>query len=1090
MNRKGGNRESRTGFGTGNRVWGLGVAIGAVCLAAVFAASAGATASGQIGEAWGKAGSAAGLFNDPGMLGVDPSDGSVYSGEEKDEFHYRVQKFTSGGEFKASVEIPRFIKEEGQEDKLTTVHGIAVDPSLHRLYVLEGCRLEMPATGCEPFSPTFGARRILVFSTEPSGSTLEPASPATLPLPGGEAAIYNPQTIAVDPSNHDLIILGDDIKEHLLIQRISSAGVSGARYVDTGDELRPPGKEAESLAVGPDGTTYTMTGGPSRAGAQNTRAWELPPDLSSVEPVPGFAEAAKSEGWTTGLLTPKTSTFVGGPQLAVSTDGSTLYWKESIEQPDEPNDPGNVQVRGYSLTENATKVLYGNGSNAKKRCLIQTPDAGIAATDENLVVFDYGPGEESTAFGNRVMTFGPGGTECRAPVAKFTINGKPEAEEVSVEKGTSVTFDSTPSELIGLSANELDWEFGDGGEEKVTGSPPAKSVKHTFASAGTYRVTLRMKLNQSETANFGDPLPVTRLIKVTGGGTLNKLTVSRAGSGFGAVTSSPAGISCGSDCEQEYEAGKEVTLTAKASAGSKFSAWSGSGCSGTSTCKVTMGEAKAVTATFVPVPKKKLTITKSGSGSGSVTSVPSGIDCRNDCEQEFEEGKLVTLTALSIPGTNSKFAGWSGGCSGTENPCTVTMNEAKTVNAAFTSSGTKKLEVQFVGNGTGRVASIPAGLNCTVTCSSNFDKDKEVELVQEETGSSTFVKWGGACSGSGACKVTMSEDRVVTIEFIDNGPFKLSVSKIGSGASGGKVTSIPAGISCSPSCEADFELGEEVELKPEIVGEAKFVKWLGDCTGSGVCKVTMNKAKSVTAEFESTAVPKFKLKVKKIGTGSGEVTSSPVGIECGETCEFEFEKDTGVELIRAASKGSEFVKWTGACTGNGACNVKMSAAKEVTAEFKAKPKFKLTVKTSGSGSGKVTSSPAGIDCGNACEMEFEAGETVELSQSADSGSEFVKWTGGCTGNGGCKVTMSAAKTVTAEFKPVPPKKEEPTPTPTPPPTPKPTPKPLTPKQKALKKCKKLKGKKRAKCIKKAKSIGKKKHRLLRHEKLRRPKGRD
>jgi hypothetical protein len=1084
MNRKGETRGSRTGIGTGSWARGLAAAVGATFAIAVFASSAGAAASGQIGEAWGKAGSAAGQFDDPGMLGVDPSDGSVYSGEEKDELHYRIQKFTSGGEFKASVEIPRFIEEEGQEDKLTTVHGIAVDPSLHRLYVLEGCRLEMPATGCEPFSPTFGARRILVFSTEPGGSTLEPATPATLPLPGGEEAIYNPQTIAVDPSNHDLVILGDDIKEHLLIQRISSAGVAGARYVDTGDELRPPGKEAESLAVGPTGTTYTMTGGPSRAGAQNTRAWQLPPNLATVEPVPGFAEAAKSEGWTTGLLTPKTSTFVGGPQLAVSPDGSTLYWKESIEQPDEPNDPGNVQVRGYSLTENATKVLYGNGSNAKKRCLIQTPDAGIATAGEDLVVFDYGPGEESTAFGNRVMTFGPGGTECRAPVAKFTINGKPEAEEVSVEKGTSVTFDSTPSELIGLTANELDWEFGDGGEEKVTGSPPAKSVKHTFAGAGTYRVTLRMKLNQSETSNFGDPLPVTRLIKVTGGGVLSKLTVSKAGSGWGTVTSSPGGIFCGSDCEQEYEAGKEATLTAKASTGSKFSGWSGSGCSGTSTCKVTMNEAKAVTATFDPIAKKKLTVQKAGSGSGTVTSAPSGIDCRNDCEQEFEEGKVVTLTALSIPGTNSKFAGWSGDCSGTENPCMVTMNEAKTVSATFTSSGTKKLEVQFLGNGTGRVASIPVGINCTVTCSGVFDKDKEVELVQEETGSSTFVKWGGACSGSGACKVTMSEDRVVTIEFTDPGPFKLSVAKIGSGA--GTVTG--PGISCPSDCEQMIDKDEKVTLTETPGGSSEFVKWGGDCSGTATtCELTMSKARNATAEFKSTALPHFKLKVKKTGTGSGEVTSSPAGIECGGVCEFEFEQGTEVELTRSASPGSEFVRWTGACTGSGACKVTMSAAKEVTAEFKAKSKFKLLVQKSGTGSGRVTSSPAGIDCGGSCEMELEAGQTVELSQGADPGSEFVRWTGGCTGSGACKVTMSAGKTVTAEFKTVP-KKEEPAPTPTP--TPTPTPKPLTPKQKALKKCKRLKGKKRAKCIRKARSIGKKKHRPLRHEKLRRPKGQD
>ena len=40
------------------------------------------------------------------------------------------------------------------------------------------------------------------------------------------------------------------------------------------------------------------------------------------------------------------------------------------------------------------------------------------------------------------------------------------------------------------------------------------------------------------------------------------LSVSRSGSGSGTVTSSPSGISCGSDCTQTYTAGTKVTLTA------------------------------------------------------------------------------------------------------------------------------------------------------------------------------------------------------------------------------------------------------------------------------------------------------------------------------------------------------------------------------------------------------------------------------------------------------------------------------------------------------------------------------------------------
>ena len=80
------------------------------------------------------------------------------------------------------------------------------------------------------------------------------------------------------------------------------------------------------------------------------------------------------------------------------------------------------------------------------------------------------------------------------------------------------------------------------------------------------------------------------------------LTVQKAGSGSGTVTSSPSGIDCGSDCTETYNAGTIVTLTAVAASGSIFEGWSGGGCSGTGTCAVTMDTSKTVTATFAPAP--------------------------------------------------------------------------------------------------------------------------------------------------------------------------------------------------------------------------------------------------------------------------------------------------------------------------------------------------------------------------------------------------------------------------------------------------------------------------------------------------------
>jgi hypothetical protein len=83
---------------------------------------------------------------------------------------------------------------------------------------------------------------------------------------------------------------------------------------------------------------------------------------------------------------------------------------------------------------------------------------------------------------------------------------------------------------------------------------------------------------------------------VSSAATYYALTVTKQGSGT--VTSSPAGIDCGTTCTSSVRWGSTVTLTAGAAAGSTFSGWRGA-CSGTATtCTVRMDQARAVTAEF------------------------------------------------------------------------------------------------------------------------------------------------------------------------------------------------------------------------------------------------------------------------------------------------------------------------------------------------------------------------------------------------------------------------------------------------------------------------------------------------------------
>jgi hypothetical protein len=238
-------------------------------------------------------------------------------------------------------------------------------------------------------------------------------------------------------------------------------------------------------------------------------------------------------------------------------------------------------------------------------------------------------------------------------------------------------------------------------------------------------------------------------------------------------------------------------------------------------------------------------------------------------------------------------------------------------------------------------------------------------------------------------------------------PRALSVSKTGAGT--GSVSSAPGGIDCGATCVADFGDGSAVVLTATPASDSVFTGWSGACTGTGTCNVTMDAAKAVTANF----TPARTLTVAKAGSGVGSVSSAPAGINCGATCAAGFNDGTAVVLTAIPSAGSTFTGWSGACTGTGTCNLTMDANKTATANFVLTRN--LTVTKTGSGSGSVSSAPAGINCGATCLATFDDGTAVVLTATAAANSTFTGWSGACTGAGTCNVTMDAAKTATANF---------------------------------------------------------------------------
>jgi hypothetical protein len=243
------------------------------------------------------------------------------------------------------------------------------------------------------------------------------------------------------------------------------------------------------------------------------------------------------------------------------------------------------------------------------------------------------------------------------------------------------------------------------------------------------------------------------LVNQWANGRAQLLTVSVTGNGT--VTSTPSGINCGATCSATFSHGQQVTLTATPGTGSVFSGWSGA-CVGTTSCVVTMNQALSVTATFSPTYTVSLAVT----GSGTVDIFPPNINCTSSCSTTVVAGAAVNFEAFPVYQTTG-FTGWGGACSGVQNSlCTVVVNGPLNVSAGF--APIYQLAVSETGNGT--VTSSPVGITCGGVCFGTFFAGP-VRLTANPARGWYFYGWGGACSGTSNCTVTMNGPQTVSAIF-------------------------------------------------------------------------------------------------------------------------------------------------------------------------------------------------------------------------------------------------------------------------------------------------------------------------------------
>jgi YD repeat-containing protein len=163
------------------------------------------------------------------------------------------------------------------------------------------------------------------------------------------------------------------------------------------------------------------------------------------------------------------------------------------------------------------------------------------------------------------------------------------------------------------------------------------------------------------------------------------LTILKAGTGTGTITSSPAGIDCGSDCTETYNENTAVTLTPTYSSCSPLAGWSGGGCAGTGTCPITMTANTTVTATFNLAPS---TVDFIGTPTTGIETVTVNFTDLSTCDPtswswNFGDGTTSTLRNPSHTYTNLNGGSYTVSLSATNNggPATATMTNYITVQA-------------------------------------------------------------------------------------------------------------------------------------------------------------------------------------------------------------------------------------------------------------------------------------------------------------------------------------------------------------------------------------------------------------------------
>jgi hypothetical protein len=212
--------------------------------------------------------------------------------------------------------------------------------------------------------------------------------------------------------------------------------------------------------------------------------------------------------------------------------------------------------------------------------------------------------------------------------------------------------------------------------------------------------------------------------------------------------------------------------------------------------------------------------------------------------------------------------------------------------------------------------------------------------------------------------------------------------------------------------------GTVVQITATPAQNFRFIGWVGFCGGTAnPCNLFLGESSDHFSYQVGARFERIRQTVTVQKSGNGTVRSDPGGIDCGNTCQGDFDQGSQVAFDAIPAGGAQFNGWGGACASaqrNARCVITIPASSvTVTASF-GPPPVQLTVSRTGRGS--ITSSPSGITCGAACSALFASGAQVTLTATPEPEYPFQGWGGACSGTAPtCRLTLTAATSVSARF---------------------------------------------------------------------------